>query len=257
MNRFALSLSLLFVVALAASASAGADVVTFTDGSFAAQDWAQTIFYTHGYGIAQTVSTVASGGDNGAYREVTNIVGASPPGTYSCVWGFERYLPGSYDPGATGAILGVNYSEDCIQNSLPYANFIGQATGPAIRQNGNVYVHLGLLTTEAGWTHKSWAGLLADDFRDLLDANAHPDFSAAGAPIEVGFYRGNSTSLGNHAYTVGAGIDNWDFEILYAQPINAPEPATLALLGMGLVTILRRKSGNDARPLSRRGQNGE
>jgi hypothetical protein len=42
---------------------------------------------------------------------------------------------------------------------------------------------------------------------------AHPDFSAGGAPIEFGFIRIISSPAGNVASTRTVGIDNWSVTV--------------------------------------------
>ena len=145
---------------------------------------------------------------------VETIVNDAPP--YSGIGAFHRYLPAVYDPGTSGAILSIDYSED---SSMFAGGGAGQATGPALRQAGVVYYHHLNGTSFGGWRSYSIAGLTAVDFRDSPYGNQHPDFSATAPPIEVGFYRANSTYSGG--YTILAGIDNWRFTIRNDQPTAA------------------------------------
>jgi slime mold repeat-containing protein len=62
------------------------------------------------------------------------------------------------------------------------------------------------------WTHKSLKTQAASGFlRVTADGLApqHPDFTAAGTPIEFGFFRGNSNGPGGGSYSIVGAIDNW------------------------------------------------
>jgi len=114
-------------------------------------------------------------------------------------------------------------------------------TGPAIRQNGVVYIADGLLVTETSWTHESLTGLVAADFYVVGGpSSAHPDFSATAPPFEMGFVTMRRTLVEDHGvYQVEIGIDNWTFVV---NPV--PEPLSMAFMGsvfVGVVVIRLRK----------------
>lgn len=202
-TRFA-SCLLLGAVTIVASAHAG--TVVYQDDSFAEADWTQQIFFVEGNGGDVQAWHVGSGGNPGEFRMVQTVVNDAPP--YTGVGAFFGYVPALYDPAASGAILTIDYKEDAMMFA---GGGQGQATGPAVRQAGVVYYFWVGGTAEWTWTEKLVTGLTAVDFRDTPFTDLHPDFSSAGAPLEVGFYRANSTYSGG--YTIQAGIDNWTFTI--------------------------------------------
>jgi hypothetical protein len=91
----------------------------------------------------------------------------------------------------------------------------------------------------------SLSGLTAADFALVLvtgttyfDNTQHPDFSSAGAPIKVGFFRANG-ALVSGGYTLVAGIDDWQVTI---NPAGAPVP-TLNTFAMGSFALLLAVAG--------------
>jgi hypothetical protein len=212
------------VIALTAGA---ADAQIFQDGTFADASWSITTLAMKG-GVACKGSCVSQGGSVGgtyvasggnplAYRRVQHGIEAQTNGIETYLFSFHRFLAGTYDPAALGAVPPLCYSEDSIRFST-----LNQSTGPAIRQDDIVYIHRGspsLLTTPA-WTTQTRSNLIATDFdaiaqcgtsctaSNFIDGTLHPDFSGTGSPIEFGFYRGNSTYTD---FSTDAGIDNWTF----------------------------------------------
>jgi hypothetical protein len=165
---------------------------------------------------------VAPGGNPGAYRSVENIILAAPTdSTFSAIWGFHQRIGASFDPQAKGAITSIDYMEDAI---LLEGGGQGQGTGPALMQDGKVYVSPGLISPDSTWTAKMKSGLVASDYSFLdnqtLDSGINPDFSETALPIHLGFFRANSTSLGSPAYTTAGGIDNWKTCVHYEVGCN-------------------------------------
>jgi hypothetical protein len=64
-------------------------------------------------------------------------------------------------------------------------------------------------------------GLVAVTQSTIFDDTQHPDFSAGGAPIQFGFFRANGTGVNGGAYTLAAGIDNWQTTIVAAEPASS------------------------------------
>jgi hypothetical protein len=184
-----------------------ADAVSFADGTFAPPDWDISIFYVQGNGGSVTAEQMTSGGNPDACRKVTTVVHAGPP--YSMITSFHRYIPGVYDPASQGAIAWIDYREDAKMFS---GGGDGQGSGIAIRQGGNVFLGPRFGTPDGAWTAHTILGLTESEFEEWpAYPDHHPDFSTSGDPIELGFYRGNST--GTSGYTIVGGIDNWSIVV--------------------------------------------
>ncbi|RMF94797.1 MAG: PEP-CTERM sorting domain-containing protein [Candidatus Schekmanbacteria bacterium] len=210
-----------------------ASALVFYDSTFNDSDWSLTIQTKAGGGTV-TAMQVATGGNPGEFREIINSVNYGPG---SSVFGYHIRNGADYDPSTEGAIGSIDYSED----SIMFTGFgDGEATGPALFQNGKYYYSAQLYSNQSVWTHQSLLSLGEQDFHTLYDNNDHPDFSATGSIISFGFFRANTTTFGS--YTIDAGIDNWTLKINPAVPI--PEPSTMILLGFGLVGFGYLKSRN-------------
>ncbi len=206
----------LAVLALASTTRALGGVGHF-DGTFAGTDWVLSVL-TSGNGGSTPTSQETTGGNPGAFRRMVMTVQAAPDSTTrSAVIGFHRNA--IYSPASQGAVAWIDYSEDGL---LLSGAGEGQRSGPGIRQGDKVFV-LGahLSTSETTWTSKQRRNLVASDFvwasmgqPDPLDHSVHPDFSAAGAPMELGYFRSLVTPLGGASATVDAGIDNWSFVVV-------------------------------------------
>lgn len=213
--RFTIAGSLFLLLNLASgSTTASADAFVHQDGEFAEADWTMHVFYEEGNGGTTTAWHQDAGGNPDALRMVRITVNDAPP--YSGIGAFHRYVPVVYDPASSGAISSIDYEEDA---KMFLDGGEGQATGPAVRQAGVVYYHFVDGTWHFDWRHKQAFGLQAGDFRNSPYGNQHPNFSASAPPLEIGFYRANSTYSGG--YTIEAGIDNWSFTINTGQPTAA------------------------------------
>lgn len=215
------ALSLLLLVPGRASAQG---VVTFQDGTFLNADWSITT-ETLNLGGSVTGAQVATGGAPGAFRRITNTLNsAAGTGVSNTVYGAHFRAGAVYNPATTGAILTINYSEDSQRNSS-----VGgvQACALALRQNGTIYYGPGFLTpsTVGVWATTSQTGLVASQFDAAAPGVQNPDFSPTGAPIEFGFSRANSTSVGGDGGQTIGGIDDWTVVINHDAPV-ATHPST-------------------------------
>jgi hypothetical protein len=216
----------LFTLILAATSGA-VPPVKFFDGDFQDADWTVVFSSFEGPtnvplagGSATGARQDPSGGD--AFRAITHVVPPAPSSTtYAAVWSAHFRSGVTYDPGVQGPIGSIDYSE--LAKAVSHAN-LGQSAGLAIRQGGQVFVAQVGVTPEATFTRKEGKGLKASNFGVMtpngFPGGAKPDFAAPG-PIEFGFVRGNSTSVGGTTgYTLTAAIDDWSVQI--NPPCTAP-----------------------------------
>ena len=189
------------------AAHAAPDVIR--DGTFADADWSVITFNTGNGGVVEAAQS--ADGYPTPSRRVHVKVNASPsPSESSVVNGVSLFGGKVYDPQAQGGFATLDYFEDAM---LVQGFGDGQATGVAVRQNGNVYVRYVGTTPDFAWTPKQNLGIPASGFVRIVDGGfdtgSHPDFSASGGAIEFGFMRSNSTSPGANGYETIALIDNW------------------------------------------------
>jgi hypothetical protein len=145
-------------------------------------------------------------GQEGAdYRRITITANS---GAQVAVFSIKRNT--AYFPSSDGAIFSIDYSEDSI---LLSGGGNGQYSAPAFKQNGKLYTLVpgagAFATPETAWTPHSLNGLRQNDFRTIASPSEHPDFSASGSRIEVGFMRLHSVPAGSPGGTRTGGIDNW------------------------------------------------
>jgi hypothetical protein len=205
---------MLFAVAFMTHAfplSADPEMV-FTDGDFNEPDW-EVSFVEIGLGGTGEISTIPTAGNPGAYRRI--FIDLNSGSGEKRLFTLHKRIGATYDPSTQGCILHLDYSED--------AKFFdgdpnGQTTGPCLWQSGEVYVE-GFPTyhppTWANISYSQITNLLFDrvdpDYPSGLDTDSHPDFSQAGPPITVGFWRG----LASSNFTCDIGLDNWMVTIDY------------------------------------------
>jgi hypothetical protein len=215
---------------------------TFSDATFANADWTLTVF--PGGNGGSVIATQATVGSN-FIRSVSDTVN----NFQSIILGTHIYGPFTYNPGTSGAIASLSYSENAICLSGCFGN--GQSTGPAIVQGGVHYVYTGFLITGPSTTFHplTLSGLTAADFARVLvtgttyfDNTQHPNFSSAGAPIQVGFFRANG-ALVSSGYTLEAGIDDWQVTISPAAATTAAVVPTLNPFAMGVLALLLAVAG--------------
>lgn len=207
--------ALIIFTLLSVGTAFGEYEVTFTDSFFNDADWDVTPF---GYNLGGSGSyhQETSGGNPGEYREISLSVIAAPEEERNQIVTFHRRIGATYDPSVDGAIDHIDYSED---NKAIDAEGLGQGTGPALRQNGKIYVCGGSTTLPTTWTKWELPWKVAEDFGWLEEGalccnqNQHPDFTSSGSEMELGFVRWNTTGEGGPAYTTIIGIDNWSFTI--------------------------------------------
>jgi len=195
--------------------SALADGVQDMDGTFNDGDW-DTVVEVRGLpnGTGSgTAQQVLNGGRNGgAYREimVTRDPNSAGQDNSTRLYSFATSHPNQpYDPFIMGAI-------ESIDISLWGKQFGGGSGGtvlPAVRQGGNVYASIvGQSVPDQDWALKSFAGLTESDFIIVGSPASHPDFSAAGQPLEFGFGYVASTPS-DQTVTRTVGFDDWSLTV--------------------------------------------
>jgi hypothetical protein len=205
MRRYAISILALAVLA-ALVPPAMAQTTTFSDATFLNADWTITTEIIN-LGGTVTGTQVASGGTSGPYRRIVNTLNSAIGfGFSNTVYGFHARAGAAFDPITTGAITSIDYSESSIRLAAGQ-----QACAIALRQGGVIYYGPGFLnpSTLNVWVPTTQTGLTATSFDAAAPGVQNPDFSAAGAPIQFGFSRSNSTSVGGGGSTLTGGIDDW------------------------------------------------
>jgi streptogramin lyase len=189
-----------------------AGAVHFFDGDFNPSNWETQLFAVDPSTASGSATQVFSGGNPGAYRQVSFRSGQG-----LSVGVFNGRLDATYNPQQQGAIDTLDYGEDVIQLGSPA--FSG---GIALRQDGKVYVSNLTNSKSRAWTPQLVRDLTAVDFIravsskpdfGLFNPDEHPDFSAGGAPIEFGFFRWD-----NSANDWSMGIDNWSVTVRPVRP---------------------------------------
>lgn len=227
---------LAFASLLAAAGPAAAQTViqdgTFVDGNWSltkVRDTSANPGATLGQGTQQS-----SGGNPGEYRKVTHDwVG---PGAV----GFAHlFTSQAYNPADQGALDAVKYDFDMLIIDPSTSGTVHYA--PLLAQGGRFFRASGVTpTTQGVWLAQSFAGLTAASF-SATDGTGAPDFSAAGAPIQFGFYTANGTAGSGRSVTT-SGIDNWKVTLTEASPA-VPEPGAVLLFlpALGVVAFVRRR----------------
>lgn len=236
-SRSVLTVSLL----LAATGSAGASTVFF-DGIFNNSDWTMTtITNAGGTGSFANAFQMPVGGNPTQYRIVRHHLVIN--GANSSLFSVHMNVNAFYAPGTQGAVSVINYSEDS-RNFLNQGGN-GQGSGLALIQGGTIYVQRNpvLVMPFSGfsnWAPNSAPGLVPGDLWELTPAGAlipssNPDFSVAGAPMQFGFWRGNSSGgVTTGTFDTECGIDNWRVEVI-------PTPGALGALALGGLLAARRR----------------
>jgi hypothetical protein len=129
-THWAVTISLGLASSMLVLVPASAATVNYFDDTFVNTDWT-IIDYEIGGGGVSSATQVLSGGNPGAYREVTTTI---PSGSNERrVFSFNFLSGATYNPQSQAAISSIDYSEDSIMFSG------GQTVGMAIRQDGNLY----------------------------------------------------------------------------------------------------------------------
>lgn len=236
------------------SISMGATV--FSDSTFNDADWTLTVVAGQVTGpptnqavlnpSSGTASTaqMLSGGSLGPHREITLSPSQGQPNTFSVVYAYSNRVGAVYDPSTQGAISSIDYYESSEIVSSTNSNPPGclcQQSGLALKQGGVIFFVSGGVSTPPtpnSWAQKQLVSLHAQNFctfTDYFNCTAHPDFSSSGGPIELGYYRVNSTN--GQSFTTVGGLDNWQAVIHTVNdvPASSSEGRVVTALGLALL----------------------
>jgi len=228
-HRSLLIRAAILLCAAALSVKAG---VIFFDGTFNDGVWSDQEILDPGNNAFFSAFQVAVGGNPGAFREVNHTLSTSDIGVSHLNPAF------TYDPSTQGAITSIDVSYDLKE----FAPLFGIEVVYSILafQNGTYFIAPFENLSQSSWTHFSHSGLIAANFINGFSVSRlpgsgpfTPDFSSAGGPIEFGFFSGNTPLPFDPVSSTSSGIDNLSIAI----NTGVPEPASVALLGIGLVTL--------------------
>jgi hypothetical protein len=185
-----------------------------TDTEFDDGQW-QDLVEQYGAGGTGGGGRLTYLGQPGAYyRQVRINVNNAGSGSAAQVAVFSYKQNAVYFPTTDGAILSIDYSESSINQSSGNVQY----SAPAIRQNGKNYTLVpggkAFTIPETSWTTHSLTGLTQNDFRTIATPSDHPDFSANGSRIEVGFMRLQVVQPNASNAETRAGIDNYQLVLI-------------------------------------------
>lgn len=180
----------------------GANDVVIEDDFTTAKIWTTAVIQSTGNPTApQTATTQATGGNPGAFRQMTHTFS-----TAGDIWVNHIFGSATYNPQQQGAITSIDYAEDQAVLSGP---FLGAAVAGwfIIIQNGQSFERA--LNPNAfsstTWVRSTLSGLTPASFAPAPG----PNFSATGAPMQFGYRRANTNTSASAQFTITHAIDNW------------------------------------------------
>ncbi len=206
---------------LAVITAGAAHGVSFVDGTFSDSDWTMETFPTSLTG--QFTEQISAGGNPGAYKRVATI-------NNNFTYNAHLRTAFIYDPSVSGAINSIDWSID-FKNFSAFG--AGQGYGLVLKQSGILYrgSFFATGTVPTLWQTNGQSALTSSNFTEGISGATNPDFSSSGSAITFGF----TTNNGDGA-TIDIGYDNYRVDVT---PV--PEPATMAVLGLGVASLLRRR----------------
>ena len=245
LQNIALKWALVGAISAISSVSTVSYAASVSDGDFGA--WSSFYFVTDDPYVVNpgpntsngTATRVGAGGNPGAYLQVAHTFT-----TGDTIWTGGIKTDYSYNPAADGAIATLSVAADVRQ----ITNIGSSAWQLVVEQSGQRYYSYPLSAFSGGtWLHVTATDLSATNFdtnpwtgyAGILPSGNHPDFSVAGAPIQLGFMFGNRV-LGSGTLTNTLGLDNFS---VTTSPV--PVPAAVWLFGsglLGLIGVARRKA---------------
>lgn len=201
--------------------------VTFSEQNFAPGSFSVTRVSGGGGGSASQVPVGA--GNPGPSLAITHTLDSGPPLGGFCArweWTFLTMTDAIANPATLGGIASIDFSLDSAWiASSPVPN-LPQSQTALVVQNGRLYISTrapGVIGGGGAWSTTTMNALLASEFVEVVnlppcqfsDSTQHPDFSPTGAPLQLGFARGNSTSVGGNpsASAITHAADNWSMTV--------------------------------------------
>ena len=226
------TLSIMIMATLGSATILHAATITFSDNTFAVADWTATGIGSGLLGF--TAGQVSTGGNPGTFRQnsltfnigLVYVVNLSPAFVYTTSTLPIISLMGSYDVIRTG----------------PYAVGIGLA----LLQNGSEYISSGGTSAyNPTWTPGQVFASATSFSRMSGSGPLIPDFSATGAPLELGYASLNFDTAPGTTLTSQSGIDNLSITVTSGIIGGIPEPKSVWLFtaGMAFLATLKRASG--------------
>lgn len=220
-----------------------ADLITFSDSSFADADWSNSIVVDESTGgiATSSASRLVSGGNPDSFRNdlYTFPYGANPPETVRIA---NMNSSALFDPSSQGGIVSLSFSLDYNLMSQTGGS-PGTQVGIALLQSSTYFLgpDLQSFSTMGSWQTLSGSVLTAADFSRIAGAGpSNPDFSGLGSVIQFGYGLGIGAGVGDPTLISSSfGVDNWSVEL---QSVPAPPAAWLlatALSGLGLRRFAR------------------
>jgi hypothetical protein len=208
----------------ALAASARAQSTSYNDVTFTDTDWTVTVEVLNLGGTA-TGAQVASGGNPAAFRRIDNTMNSAIGQPFSnTVYDFHARAGAVFYPASNGPITEIDYTE-----STQRITGGQQACGLAVRQSGVIYYGPAFLNPVAfaTWAPNAQTSLTAASFDALAAGVQNPNFGVGAPPVQFGFFRANSTSVGGAGGTTAGGIDNWTVTVHF----NGATPVAMSSWG--------------------------
>lgn len=227
-TRFLRAVSGVVVLGLAAL-PAGAGYTVFQTGDFPIAEW--HFGSTYSGGSAACGRLLTGGNPDECIQVYTAVYGESYNGAAGYTHPYQQY-----DPASDGPVQSISLSVDYKPVSIVSGQ--GHFIRILIHQGPNFYATVFPYCT--GTDTSQWDTMIIQNMEEIefqaftvpgmFDPLYNPDFSAAGGPMYIGL--------------MAEGIaDNEESTILYDNLtiVIVPEPASLALLGLGGLIALRRR----------------
>lgn len=206
-----------------ACVAAGAPPLEFSDQDFQPEHWTEFRYFggRDAIGGMYLAEQAPEGGAPGPYRQVSHLW--TGPGDLIVV---HLKSGAGLEPASLGGIERIDAWLDA--SFAPVVDPFFVQCGPALIQGGRLYL-VRHYATSPNWARLGGDGFGAEDFEDFYDPLVHPDFSAAGPGVQLGFYTSNGIHCACHRTTT-LGVDNWLMRVHPAGGACRPD-----LSGDGLV----------------------